>query len=229
MRRTDRLFEIILMVRDQRLHRAQDIAERLEVSVRTIYRDIETLVASGVPIEGARGLGYLLREPIFLPPLTLSEPELEALHFGLAVVAQAAEPTLQQAARSLQAKIEAAIPPSRQVDPASWGVAVHAFDLETDRLRHLSPLKRALRERRKLAIAYRSLEGQRSERIIRPLQLEFWGKLWTLTSWCEARQDFRVFRIDRIEQVEVLEAPFADEPGRRLVDYLARIRHTARI
>ena len=103
MRRTDRLFEIIQIISDGRLHLAREIAETLEVSVRTIYRDIETLVASGVPVEGERGVGYLLREPIHLPPLTLTAEELEALHFGMAVAKQSAEPALQKAAASLLA------------------------------------------------------------------------------------------------------------------------------
>ena len=104
MRRTDRLFEIIQILRDGKLHRAQDIAERLEVSTRTIYRDMDTLVASGVPVEGERGVGYMVREQISLPPLTLTPEELEALNLGMAIVAEAADPDLKAAALSLAAR-----------------------------------------------------------------------------------------------------------------------------
>ena len=113
MRRTDRLFELIGILRDGRLHRAADLADRLEVSQRTIYRDMETLQTSGVPVEGERGVGYMLTAPITLPPLNLTLTELEALHLGIAVVAEAADPELQSAARSMADKIDAVVPEDR--------------------------------------------------------------------------------------------------------------------
>lgn len=94
MRRTDRLFDLIQILRDGRLHRAQDMAEQLEVSVRTVYRDMDTLVSSGLPVAGERGLGYMMTAPITLPPLNLTLAELEALHLGMAVVAEAADEEL---------------------------------------------------------------------------------------------------------------------------------------
>ena len=105
MRRTDRLFDLILILRDGRLHRGEDLARALEVSVRTIYRDMETLQLSGVPVEGERGLGYMMTAPITLPPLNLTLVELEALHLGMTVVGEVADAELQQAAASLSAKI----------------------------------------------------------------------------------------------------------------------------
>ena len=110
MRRTDRLFAIIGILRDGRLHRAQDIATRLQVSVRTIYRDMDTLVASGVPVDGARGVGYRARDAITLPPLTLTAAELEALNLGLAIAAEVADPDLKSAAERLAGKIDAVLP-----------------------------------------------------------------------------------------------------------------------
>ncbi len=221
MRRTDRLFEIIQIISDGRLHLARDIAETLEVSVRTIYRDIDSLVASGVPVEGERGVGYLLREPIHLPPLTLTAEELEALHFGMAVAAEATEPALAKAASSLLAKIDRAIPASRRADPSDWGVAVYPQEEARQSHPHLPALRHAIRGKHKLRLLYRKSGNPGAEsRIVRPLQLEFWGWAWTLTAWCELRQDFRVFRADRILSAEALPERFADEPGRNLSDYL---------
>jgi predicted DNA-binding transcriptional regulator YafY len=221
MRRTDRLFEIIQIISDGRLHLAREIAETLEVSVRTIYRDIETLAASGVPVEGERGVGYLLREPIHLPPLTLTPEELEALHFGMAVAAEAAEPALQKAAASLLAKIDRALPESRRADPEDWGFAVYPLETAAEGHPHLPALRRAIRGKRKLRLLYRKPRDRAAEtREVRPLQLEFWGWAWTLTAWCELRDDFRVFRVDRMEAAELLSETFKDEPGRSLADYL---------
>lgn len=221
MRRTDRLFEIIQIISDGRLHLARDIAEKLEVSVRTVYRDIETLAASGVPIEGERGVGYLLREPIHLPPLTLTAEELEALHFGMAVAAEAAEPALQKAAASLLAKIDRALPASRRADPRDWGVAVYPLETAAGSHPYLPALRRAIRGKHKLRLLYRKPKTKMAEaREVRPLQLEFWGWAWTLTAWCELRNDFRVFRVDRMEAAEVLPQTFTNEPGQSLADCL---------
>ena len=228
MRRTDRLFEIIQIISDGRLHLARDIAETLEVSVRTIYRDIDSLVASGVPVEGERGVGYLLREPIHLPPLTLTAEELEALHFGMAVAAEAAEPALAKAAASLLAKIDRAIPASRRADPGDWGFAVYPQQEAKAGHPHLAILRRAIRERRKLRLLYRKLQSQGAEeRTVRPLQVEFWGWAWTLTAWCELRGDFRVFRVDHILSAETLPDRFAEEAGRGLSDYLRLMASSA--
>ena len=117
MHRSDRLFDIHRILRDGRLHRAQDLADQLNVSLRTIYRDMDTLIASGVPVEGARGVGYRITEARALPPLTLSAAEMEALNLGIAIVAEAADPDLKSAALSLGAKIDA-VSPSRTVAQA---------------------------------------------------------------------------------------------------------------
>lgn len=110
MRRTDRLFELLQLFRDGRTRRGRELAQKLEVSLRTIYRDIDTLVASGAPIEGELGVGYLLRAPIFLPLLTLTETELEALHLGVALVERSGDASLADAAMRPRAKIDAVLP-----------------------------------------------------------------------------------------------------------------------
>jgi predicted DNA-binding transcriptional regulator YafY len=226
MRRTDRLFDLVTALRDGRLHRAQDLAERLEVSVRTIYRDMETLQASGIPVEGERGVGYMLTAPVTLPPLNLTLLELEALELGMAVVAEAADPELQKAARSLAAKIDAVIPDDRAPPRAGWGFAVHPFADAARGFRHMPSLRAAIRARQKLDLAYRNAEGTPTSRIIRPLQMEYWGRVWTLSAWDETRGDFRTFRIDRIEQVTARPELFVDEPGKSLADYLDRLTNT---
>ena len=221
MRRTDRLFELIQILRDGRLHRAADMAERLEVSVRTIYRDMDTLVASGIPVEGERGVGYMMTAPVTLPPLNLTMAELEALHLGMAVVAEAADDDLRKAARSLSAKIDAVLPEDRAAPPQGWGFAVYPFADAAAGFAHMPPIRAAIRSRQKLRLTYRALDDTPSRRTVRPLQLEYWGRVWTLTAWCEAREDFRVFRVDRIEAIDILPELFVDEPGRTLADYIA--------
>ncbi|WP_282027371.1 helix-turn-helix transcriptional regulator [Ruegeria faecimaris] len=219
MRRTDRLFDIIQILRDGKLHRAQDIADRLEVSVRTIYRDMDTLAASGVPVEGERGVGYMVREQITLPPLNLTPAELEALNLGMAIVAEAADPDLKTAAESLAEKIDAVLPTQVIAEADSWKFAVYPFADAARGLAHMAPIRAAIKSRQKLRLSYRRNDGVLTERTIRPLHMEYWGRVWTLTSWCELRDGFRVFRIDLIETVLPLPEIFADEPGKRLSDY----------
>jgi predicted DNA-binding transcriptional regulator YafY len=221
LRRTDRLFELIQILRDGRLHRAADMAERLEVSVRTIYRDMDTLVASGIPVEGERGLGYMMTAPVTLPPLNLTMAELEALHLGMAVVAEAADDDLRKAARSLSAKIDAVLPEDRAAPPQGWGFAVCPFADAAAGFAHMPPIRAAIRSRQKLRLTYRALDDTPTRRTVRPLQLEYWGRVWTLTAWCELREAFRVFRVDRIAAIDILPELFVDEPGRTLADYIA--------
>lgn len=218
MRRTDRLFELIQILRDGRLHTARDMAERLEVSPRTLWRDMATLIASGLPVEGERGVGYILREPVTLPPLTLTPDEVQALTLGLQLVTRGADPSLATAAASLRGKI-AAVLPARLMSGAGAETWVFPGAEAMAAARHLPILRQAIRTRERLAIAYVNSQGVPSERPVRPLVLEFWGRVWTLASWCEARQDFRSFRVDRIESVRQTGTVFADEPGRGLADW----------
>ena len=220
MRRTDRLFDIIQILRDGKLHRAQDIATRLEVSVRTIYRDMDTLVASGVPVEGERGVGYMVREAITLPPLTLSAEELEALNLGVAIVSEAADPALKEAALRLADKIDAVLPTQTVAEADAWKFAVYPFADAARSLSHMGPLRAAIKGRQKLQLTYRRIDETLTERKIRPLHMEYWGRVWTLTAWCELRANFRVFRVDLIEQAVALPELFVDEPGKTLNDYL---------
>jgi predicted DNA-binding transcriptional regulator YafY len=220
MRRTDRLFDIIQILRDGNLHRAQDIADRLEVSVRTIYRDMETLVASGFPVEGERGVGYMVTEAITLPPLTLTVAELEALNLGMAIVGEAADPDLKAAALSLAEKVDAVLPAQVVSEADQWKFAVYPFADAARGFTHMPTLRAAIRARQKLRITYTSKDGAVTTRVIRPLHMEYWGRVWTLTAWCELRAAHRVFRVDLIQTAEALPELFVDEPGKTLADYV---------
>ncbi|MEM9582451.1 MAG: YafY family protein [Pseudomonadota bacterium] len=222
MRRTDRLFDLILILRDGRLHRAEDLADRMGVSTRTIYRDMDTLVLSGVPVAGERGLGYMMTAPITLPPLNLTLTELEALHFGMAIVGEAGDEELRNAAKTLSAKIDAVLPEDRTTPPSGWGFAVYPFQDAAAGFRHMPAIRKAIRSRQKLQITYSTQTSVDSIRVVRPLQLEYWGRVWTATCWCELRKDFRTFRVDRIGTVKVMAELFVEEQGKTLADYLAR-------
>jgi predicted DNA-binding transcriptional regulator YafY len=220
MRRTDRLFELIQILRDGKLHRAADMAKALEVSTRTIWRDMATLIASGLPIEGERGVGYILSAPITLPPVALTREELEALRLGVQLVASAVDPSLARAAASLRAKIAAVTPDSARDSGSETFVFASA---EAARAApRLSHIRRAIREHERLWLRYTTLAGETGERVVRPLQLEFWGRAWTMTAWCEMKNDFRVFRVDLIEALEP-RGPFRPEPGTTVDDYIARL------
>ena len=144
MRRTDRLFDIIQILRDGNLHRAQDIAEALEVSVRTIYRDMDTLTASGIPVQGERGVGYMVTSQITLPPLNLTTEELEALNLGMAIVAEAADPGLKAAATSLAAKVDAVLPIQTIAEADAWKFAVYPFADAARGFAHMPALRAAI-------------------------------------------------------------------------------------
>ena len=217
MRRADRLMHLVQLLRDGNLHRAQTLSDAVNVSLRTIYRDMETLAASGVPIEGERGIGYRVTAAITLPPLNLTMTEVEALHIGLNAVALSDDKDLSQAARALAAKLDAVMPEDRSRAPASYGFAIYPFADAARGFQHLPKLRQAIRTRQKLAITV-----QGSERTVRPLQLDYWGRLWTCIVWCENTKDFDELRVDQISVLRILPSLFVDEHGKSLADFHAR-------
>lgn len=219
MPRASRLFDLLRLLRDGRLHRAEDLARRLGVSARTIYRDMDTLVASGVPIAGERGLGYRATAAITLPPLNLTLDELEALHLGLAILGEAADSDLQQAAASLSAKIDAILPEDGVTAPQPWGFALPPFADAAQGFRHMPAIRAAIRARQKLSVSTRNEAGGTDDDILRPLHLDYWGRIWTVTAWSEGRGAFVQIRVDRIDALRLLPQLFVDEPGRTLADY----------
>ena len=218
MPRTDRLFDLITLLRDGRAHRAQDLAAVLTVSPRTIYRDMDRLIAAGVPIEGTRGSGYRARDAITLPPLTLSRAELDALTLGIAIVAEAADPDLAAAARTLEARIEAATPTQALAEAEAWKTAVSPWSDTARGLSHLAILRGAIEGRQKLRLTCRDAGGACQVRTVRPLKLDNWGRVWSLAAWCEEEAGFRDLRLDLIEEAQALPELFLDEPGKRLSD-----------
>ncbi|MEP1520095.1 YafY family protein [Ascidiaceihabitans sp.] len=219
MRRSDRLFDAMQILRDGNLHRAKDIAQKLDVSLRTVYRDMDTLMASGVPIEGTRGVGYKISPAVTLPPLTLTPSELEALNLGIAIVAEAADPDLKAAAETLAEKVDAMLPERGIADSDLWKFASYPFADAARGFSHMATLRTAIKARQKLRITYHSKGDRITTRKIRPLHLEYWGRIWSLTAWCETRDAFRVFRVDLIQSADALPELFVDEPGKRLDDY----------
>jgi predicted DNA-binding transcriptional regulator YafY len=220
MRRADRLFEIIQILRRRRLARAADLAEKLEVSERTIYRDISDLMASGVPIEGEAGVGYVLRGGYDLPPIMFNEQEIEALVLGVRIVESWADPKLAEAAGDVIAKVEAVIPERLRRHMAETALLAPADHLTEPISVDPGDLRRAVRQRFKIHFRYRDADDNRTERNVRPLALAFFGPVWMLASWCELRQDFRSFRLDRMSDLSVLDETFRLEPGKTIEDFL---------
>jgi predicted DNA-binding transcriptional regulator YafY len=220
MRRADRLFQIVLHLRRRRVVTARDLARSLEVSERTIYRDVQDLSACGLPIESAAGVGYRLRRGFDLPPLMFDREELQALRLGARMVRSWADPELSEAAANALRKIEAVLPPDLE-DP---GEALYALNLKPYPVQYVGLLRRAILEHRKARFDYTREDGAASARTVWPLALYYWGAVWTLIAWCELRNDHRSFRLDRIAGPEVLDEPFLLEPGQTLEDFLQKVR-----
>ncbi|SFS13578.1 helix-turn-helix transcriptional regulator [Yoonia litorea] len=217
MRRADRLMQLVQILRDGTLHRAADLAAATNVSLRSIYRDMETLAASGVPIEGERGIGYRVTAAITLPPLNLTMTEMEALHIGLSAVGNSDDAELSNAAKALLSKLDAVTPEDRSRAPVGSGFAIYPFADAARGFQHLPLMRQAMRTRQKLEI---TTGGQK--RTVRPLQLDYWGRLWTCVVWCETTKDFDDIRVDQIEALRVLPSLFVDEAGKSLRDYNQR-------
>ena len=219
MRRADRLFQIVQYLRGGRLVTAATLAERLEVSERTIYRDIADLQTSGVPIDGEAGIGYIMRDGYDLPPLMFTRDEIVALVAGARLIRAWGGAAMVRAAEEALVKIESVLPePERR---RANQVEIHAMAWEmTPAVRaRIDEIEAAVEARRRLTLAYRDAEERKTERTVRPLGLWFWGKVWTLVAWCELRDDFRMFRLDRIAAMDDAGGPFRPERGKTLTDF----------
>lgn len=214
MNRKDRLYALMQRLRDGKLHTAEAMAQDLGVSVRTIYRDMEVLAASGVPVEGARGYGYTVQAAITLPALNLTEAELEALHLALAALGASDLPEHAAAARRLAAKIEAVLPEDSGPAPAPFGFATDAFAEAARGFVHMPVIRAAIRARQRLRI---EIAGRSHD--IRPLHIDYFGRVWTCVAWDETDGKFHSLRIDRIENLSPLPGLFVDEPGKTLADW----------
>jgi len=223
MRRADRLFQIVQMLRRRKVVTAQRMADELQVSERTIYRDIQDLVLSGVPIDGEAGVGYLLRGEYDLPPLMFNSDELQALVLGARMVRGWADPTLRRSAGSALDKIEHVLPDHLKPQMESQALLVPDFHISPTIATNMAPLREAIEAQQKVAFDYAKADHTESHRTVRPLTLAFWGSRWTLGAWCELRKDFRTFRIDRMKTIDVTEDEFEQETGKSLEDFLRRV------
>jgi predicted DNA-binding transcriptional regulator YafY len=220
MRRADRLFQLVQCIRGRRLSTADWLARRLEVSLRTVYRDVADLQAQGVPIEGEAGVGYRMRAGFDLPPLMFTQDEAQALVAAVRLAQPRLDASLARHGESALSKILAVLPATTRA--AAESVALHAAPIGPDEAtrERLSLLRGASESRHAVQLRYLDLKGQASERKLRPLGCVFWSEVWTLAAWCEERQAFRSFRIDRMERVEVLDERFRDEPGKTMPDLM---------
>jgi predicted DNA-binding transcriptional regulator YafY len=215
MSRAQRLLDLIQALRGYRRPvSGATLAEALGISLRTVYRDIETLKAQGAHIDGEPGVGYVLRPGFMLPPLMFSEEEIEAIVLGSRWVADRADAALGAAARNALAKIAAVLPQDLKIslDTSSLlvgpGNAVAAGDAE------LPTIRLAIRTERKLRIFYVDGRGRDSKRTIWPFALAFFDRVRVVVAWCEIREGFRHFRTDRISKVQFVDKRY---PRRRQV------------
>ncbi len=203
MSKTARLFKLMDALRGRRRAvTAAQLAEELSVSVRTVYRDVQTLIGLGAPIDGAAGVGFLLRAGFFLPPLMFGEEELEALVLGARWVKGQSDPALARAADSALAKIATASPKDLREEIAEVGLWAPRFGRPAEQTDGLSIIREAIRREHKLKIGYVSLAGAETERVIWPVALAFFEGVQLVAAWCELRGDFRHFRTDRIASLE---------------------------
>ena len=224
MRRADRLLKIVHYLRRMRhAVTAARIADHFGICKRTVYRDIQDLMNSGVPIQGEAGVGYLIDKQYYLPPVMFDPDELEAIALGINMVRSWTDEQFAFKAGSALEKIQAVIPGSllRELEQLStWSVQSSArIPWEVS----FSEVRECIRNRRKIRFSYIDLKGKQSTRTVRPLSLVFFGPVWLLVSWCEQRRDFRNFRLDRMREMERTGELFPDEKDRNLAAYLKTV------
>jgi len=226
MRRADRLFHIVQILRRGQVVTATQIAQELEVSDRTVYRDVQDLSARGVPVRAEAGVGYLLEKGFDVPPLMFNSAEVESLVIAGRMLEAWADPQTNKHIKSALEKIEQVLPSTLRDKPAHVRVFAPGFMTNPTIWLAMPEVRKAISERRKFYFQYRDEKNQQSERIIRPLAVYFWGKAWTCVGWCELRQDFRHFRLDRMSDWLITLEMFEDEPGKTFADFEETLCHT---
>ena len=219
MRRADRLFQLMLLLQEGKVRTARYLGEKLEVSDRTIYRDIGDLVGSGIPIDGEAGVGYLLRDEYRLPPLMFNSDELKALALGAKMVKAWSDKELGSVTATAIRKIESILPDKLRKEIQLQEIVVPGFQINDMTSNNLAAIRRAIDEKMTLEVSYSSLKGDATERTIWPFLLYFWGNKWTLGAWCELRKGFRSFRVDLMQQATLGE-PFVADASRSLQAYV---------
>ncbi|MFV2057129.1 MAG: helix-turn-helix transcriptional regulator, partial [Thiohalomonadales bacterium] len=199
------------------------LATALEVSVRTIYRDIQDLISSGVPIEGEAGIGYILRKGFDLPPLMFTKQELSALILGARLVNSCSDSKLAAAANQALTKIEVVLPDRLKLEENENYMFSPFSRISAEVSLILGDVRQAIEQRQKIFFDYTRSDENESSRTVWPLGLFFWGSVWTLAAWCELRQAFRNFRLDRMERI-VTQDSYPNKVGFTLTDYMRSIR-----
>ena len=223
MQKAERLFQLVVLLRRSRTTTARVLAGELGVSERTIYRDIQSLVLSGVPVEGEAGVGYILRRDFDLPPLMFTSEEAQALLLGARMVQAWGDPSLERAARGVLDKVRAVSSRPLLGELDSQTMLVPDFHIDPAVREKLGTIRRGIEEQRKMHFQYTRADGNRAARTVCPLGLFYWGNTWSFAAWCELRQGFRNFRIDRVGEMAVLPETFTGEPGKTLDAYIAVI------
>lgn len=223
MRRADRLFLLIQALRGRRAVTGRQLAERLRVSLRTVYRDVQDLQLSGVPIEGEAGVGYMLRKGSDIPPLMFNADELESLVVGARFVEAFASDALADHARTALLRIEGVLPEELKRRSDRSRVFVPSTARYAGQRALMQRLHAAIQQHRVVALDYAREDGVASRREVEPICLVFWGTAWTLGAWCRLRTDFRNFRIDRVLALDVLDTRFVEQEGRTIADYLRAV------
>lgn len=223
MRRADRLFQIVHHLRARRLTTAAQLSEWLSVSVRTVYRDIQDLSLSGVPVRGEAGVGYRIDRSYDLHPVMFTPDEVEAVVFGLRMAAAFGGPDLVPHTQSALARITLALPEARRGEMEATRMFAPRVACDEKTSERIGPLRQAASAKRRVDCEYMDESGVRTRRVVRPLGLFFWGRTWTMVAWCELRNDHRSFRLDRIERWTILDETFPDEPEKSLDRFLEKI------
>jgi predicted DNA-binding transcriptional regulator YafY len=222
MHRAERLFQLLNLLRNRRtVMTAKQMSDHLQVSERTIYRDIQALSLSGVPVEGEAGVGYRLQRHFQLPPLMFDRQEVEALLLGARMVSGWGDEQMARSANNAIQKILAVLPDHLRHSDENLPLLVPTFDdYQKIYTAHSQTIREAIRLHHQVIIDYVRADNQLSSRQIEPLGLIFWGKVWTLVAWCQLRNDYRVFRLDRIRQLAPTQESFTTHEQKSLKHYL---------
>lgn len=223
MRKADKLFQLTNLIRSKQPITADRIAEELDISTRTVYRYIDDLSISGIPIYGTTGIGYRLHDQFELPPLNLTEKELDVLVLGVKMVSSWTGDTLSDSASSLLNKIEVVLPKKLREE---YSRTIYAPDIPgKDSDRHVwGIMYRAIKNSISISFDYKSLSGERTSRTIYPLGLFYWGGKWTIGSWCTLRKDYRDFRLDRIDKDKIKESGVVSDNTINLKRYFSAVK-----
>lgn len=225
MAKADRLLKIITLLKGRRtVITARQLAEVLETSERTIYRDIQVLLDTGFPVEGEAGVGYRLQPGFDILPIMFTAEQLLAVQLGLKMVQGWSDKELAIAAEQAKIKIEAVIPERLKETNQQNCLLVSKHYLKTEAAQHSLSIRRAIQLQCYLTMAYQKADGEHSKRVVIPLGLVYWGQKWTLIAWCQLRDDYREFRLDRIQELVVDSEKFVADENINLANYLNLLR-----